>query len=264
MEQEQAFEEKQERAKAVTEVRLSPEGYPVNERGQRICGARRRNKDGTEGICQSTVLMANGRCRMHGGATPVGIGASQWKHGKYSKVLPPKLLERYEEALDNKDLLTLRDEIALVDALVLDRLERMQKIEGGATDERWLKLKARYERAVEAEKAGDQREMLRNFRAMASLLAGATEAELRTEILELLERRRKLVETERRMLVEMGLMLSVTEAAALVAVITHIIERHVKDRATRAAISKDIRRFVLARNSQPAIPAVVVERTADQ
>lgn len=241
------------RAKAVTELRLSPEGYPINAQGRRICGAKRHNRWGVEGYCQSPFVMPNGRCIKHGGVTPRGPENKSWKTGKYSKYLPPNLLDAYHRAIEDRDLLTLKEEIALVDSLILDRLTQ---IDNSETDARWLKLRQIYDAAVRANRMGDAREASRQFKAMAELLqAGAGQAEARQELLELIERRRKLVETERRLMVEMGLMLSVTEVAGLLAIVLHIIERHVDDQKVRFAIGEDLRRFVLARTGEQAIPS---------
>src|SRR5690606_6632650 len=82
------------------------------------CGAKR--KDGQP--CRARA-MANGRCRIHGGKTPTGIALPHTKTGRYSKYLPPDILERYHTALSDNDLLSLRDEIALVDVQIQAVLE---------------------------------------------------------------------------------------------------------------------------------------------
>jgi hypothetical protein len=87
---------------------------------RRACGAKKR--DGTP--CP-TPPMANGRCRMHGGATPVGPALPQFRHGRYSKYLPERLAERYQASLEDSELLGLRDELGLVDARIADLLERV-------------------------------------------------------------------------------------------------------------------------------------------
>jgi hypothetical protein len=58
------------------------EGMPRWPRGVRIgtCCATTRSGE----RCQN-YPMVNGRCRMHGGASPRGAAHPRWKHGKYSK-----------------------------------------------------------------------------------------------------------------------------------------------------------------------------------
>lgn len=74
-----------------------------------ICGAHSRR---TGKPCQSPP-MPNGRCRMHGGKTPI-------KHGLYSKATKrdKDIIARTEELLESGDLLDLRSHLALTVALL--------------------------------------------------------------------------------------------------------------------------------------------------
>lgn len=75
------------------------------------CGAKTRSGAPCRG-----AAMANGRCRLHGGATPAGIASANFRHGRYSKDLPARLAARFTEAQADPELLSLRAEIALIDA----------------------------------------------------------------------------------------------------------------------------------------------------
>ena len=61
-------------------------------------------------------------CRIHGGRTPVGLAAPAFKTGRYSKYLPAGLTERYVTARTDPELLSLRDEIGLVDTRITEVL----------------------------------------------------------------------------------------------------------------------------------------------
>lgn len=65
-----------------------------------------------------TGLMKNGRCRFHGGHTPIGIQSPNFKDGSRSRHLPlPETLARtFEEAWHDPELLSLRRQIALHEA----------------------------------------------------------------------------------------------------------------------------------------------------
>lgn len=76
------------------------------------CGAKTRS--GSE--C-ANAAMPNGRCRMHGGKSN---GSGTLKHGRYSNALPSQLLSHYDEAIRDKDLLSLKGEAELVQAFILD------------------------------------------------------------------------------------------------------------------------------------------------
>jgi len=51
---------------------------------KKTCGSKLRNKSQK---CKCTILMKNGRCRLHGGATPRGTDSPHFKTGRYSKYI---------------------------------------------------------------------------------------------------------------------------------------------------------------------------------
>lgn len=69
--------------------------------------------------------MPNGRCRMHGGATPAGIAHPSFRHGRHARRYPLSgcLEERYARHLNDLDYIALRDELALVSARIEEALE---------------------------------------------------------------------------------------------------------------------------------------------
>lgn len=85
-----------------------------------ICGAKTRN----DTPCQreagwGTNHFGEGKCRLHGGATPV-------KHGLYSKYSRHTLAETVQSLLDDPELVNMRQQIAFKQALLLDRLSQLQ------------------------------------------------------------------------------------------------------------------------------------------
>lgn len=100
-------------------------GGPSKVSGQRrVCGARKR--DGS--ACQ-TIPMANGRCRLHGGASLTGTAHPNFKNGRYSRYLPKDIRSRYDEAMRDPDLISLRDELGLLTARITDQLSKLEKSE---------------------------------------------------------------------------------------------------------------------------------------
>src|SRR5688500_15140239 len=86
------------------------------------CGARTRYG----GPCRQPAMRTNGRCRMHGGKTPSGLASPNLLHGRYSKDLPTQLLTRFEEALEDRELLSLRQDVGLLDAMITQKLAEMR------------------------------------------------------------------------------------------------------------------------------------------
>jgi len=66
--------------------------------------------------CKAQAVRGKDKCRMHGGSTPV-------KHGLYSKYTKGILADRIEELKNDPALTDLREHIALMTALLTDRLE---------------------------------------------------------------------------------------------------------------------------------------------
>ena len=78
----------------------------------RICGAK--TKSGRPCLGKA---MRNGRCRLHGGATPRGPDSPHFKHGRYAYAFKGELLERFKRAaIDNRPL-DLLPELAVQRAL---------------------------------------------------------------------------------------------------------------------------------------------------
>lgn len=60
---------------------------------------------------------------MHGGKSLRGADHPNFKTGRYSKALPHRLLRSYEKGLDHPALISMRDEVALLDLKILERVE---------------------------------------------------------------------------------------------------------------------------------------------
>ncbi len=142
---------------------------------------------------------------MHGGASPSGLGSPNFKTGRYSKHLPAKLADRYHEAVNDADLLAMRDDIALLDARIGERLATLTEHadDPGVAHVVWQDVSA------------------------------------------YVEQRRKLVETEQKRLIAMQQMMTAEQAALLLGAVAGVIRKHVNDRPTLAAISADLAQLAM-------------------
>lgn len=112
------------------------DGWVCCRCGKKVCGAKLRNK---QARCRNDRPMPNGRCRLHGGATPEGMASPNWKHGGRSKHrwladLPGdqvRLGDRFNAALDDPNLTVLRHAIALNDSMITSYLASL-KVKGKA------------------------------------------------------------------------------------------------------------------------------------
>jgi hypothetical protein len=197
------------------------------------CGAKTR--DGTP--CRGWA-MPNGRCRMHNGGAARGVAASRFLHGRYSAAIPARLAERYRDAEHDPRLLELRDEVALIDARIGDLLTRVDTGESGAL---WQHLTTARMELMAAKRAGDFRGQGEALNRILDLIGqGHTDYRAWGELASVLEQRRRLVESERKRLVEAGLMITAEQALALIGAVMQAVKEHVHDQEQLRAISRTI------------------------
>jgi hypothetical protein len=178
--------------------------------------------------------MANGRCRIHGGMTPAGPASPHFKHGRYSKVLPARLLERYQAALDDPDLLAMHHEIGVVDARLHELIGRIDTGESGT---RWKAIRRALQDYCDARGTIDEEA---RFGVLAETIeAGVSDEAAWREISGLIGQRQALVESERRRMVDLQQVITAGEAVALAAQLIDVVRRNVTDRKTLAAIGRE-------------------------
>lgn len=85
--------------------------------------------------CTQPAMEGMNVCYWHGGMTPKGIASPHYKHGNRSKYMPERLAARYEEAIADPDLGSLKRNIALNEAIVREKLELLNV--GGDSGEAW-------------------------------------------------------------------------------------------------------------------------------
>ena len=66
--------------------------------------------------CRQPAMHGRAVCRLHGGKTPRGIASPHWRGRGYSKDMPTRLADRYRIAMEDPGLLSVRSEVALLDA----------------------------------------------------------------------------------------------------------------------------------------------------
>jgi hypothetical protein len=192
-------------------------------------------------------------CRMHGGKTPKGPALPQFRTGKFSKVLPVRLAAAYREAAKDPELLSLRSEIALLDARIIELLGRAETGESGAL---WDALQHAWAQFRRERASGDVQGMHAAMAHLDALMEQGLRDHLAwAEIGDAIEQRRKLVDSEQKRLVALRQVLSREQALTLIGVLTQIITKHIADRSTLAGIVADIQ--ALTTQDAPAGKAVL-------
>lgn len=188
------------------------------------------------------------KCYVHGGATPSGIASPHFKHGRYSKAMPAPLQESYHRSRTDPHNLEFNDDIALIDAMILATLPKLETRESGAA---WKAIK---------KSIGDLRKAFANENYGAclvtvdemneivneQLLFYATEEEIKHS----LEQRRKLVESEQKRRIAMQQFVDSQDAMAMATALLQSVKENVTDASTLTAIQATFTRLTLGLHSQ--------------
>jgi len=181
---------------------------------------------------------------MHGGKSLAGIASPTFKDGRYSRFLPARLGPRYQEARADGELLALREDIALTDARLSDLLSRVDTGESGGL---WRSLMAARDELLACRQASDIKGQMAALNLIMELIT-QDHADYRAwgEVAAVLDQRRRLVESERKRLVEMQQMISSERMMVLLGAVVGVIQEHVRDRATLAGITTGIQKLITA------------------
>lgn len=192
--------------------------------GRMICGAKTKN-----GPCRNYPMTnGSGRCRLHGGKSLRGLASPTFKTGRYSKFLPARLQERFVASQEDAELLSLRSEISMLDARIEDLLSRVDTGEAG---EIWKMAKSAFSGLKVAVRQLDTVKIATALDEIETLINGGyNDFSCWREIGEAVELRRKLVESERKRLMEMNQIITAEQATILLTTILDVIRRKVNDR----------------------------------
>ncbi len=201
------------------------------------CGAKTRHG----GPCQQWAVRGRPRCRMHGGKSLIGPSAGGFRHGRYSKCVPVRLAAHYRDAATDPELLSLRHDLALTDARIIDLLKRVDTGEAGAT---WRDAQAAMARVRLAQEKGDIEGMQAALAHVEQVITrGSGDYAAWEEISGLIEQRRRLADSEHRRLTTAHEMLSAESAMSLLAQVVDTLQRHIPDKSVLGAIAADLQRL---------------------
>jgi hypothetical protein len=184
---------------------------------------------------------------MHGGMSLSGINAPAFKDGRYSKYIPTRMLERYNEAIADPELLAQRHEVALIDARLGDLLKRADEADPSKALEQARLYNIEIQKAVHDENYG--RMLVMALQLDGVLNDAQDDHHVWDEVQSLIEQRRKVVESERKRLVEMQQMVSTEKALTLVTALLAAVKENVPDRQALTAIQVTFNRLVTAEAS---------------
>lgn len=192
--------------------------------------------------CKLPAMRGREVCALHGGKTPRGKDSPHYKHGRYSKYLPDRLADRYQEAQQDAELLTLRAEIALTDARTS---ELLAQVNTGESVSLWHDVRDAYHALRSAIQSNNVPATMQSLSQLDTLIgAGQRDYEVWQEVSANIEQRRRLVESERKHMVAMEQMITAERAMLLIAAVVNIVRENVRDKEALRVISQNIGELV--------------------
>jgi hypothetical protein len=202
------------------------------------CGARTRHGAGP---CRQPQMQPSGRCRLHGGKTPRGLANPNTRTGRYSADLPTRVAARYESALADPTLLSLRDDVAVLQAAITDVmgeikiaesrpdfdaiLESVEEIAGNWQTWEWTQMDAELQK-------------LRNL-----IVNKQSQRAAMKEVRDLIKEKASLVSQENRMLVDREQMITVEQFLMAMQAMGSAVRRLVDDPKVLRSIDVEFRRL---------------------
>lgn len=209
-----------------------------NEKGTPICGAQRNNQPlGTR--CQKAPVKGMLRCTKHGGKSLRGAAVPHYKDGRKSRYTGVhRLQERADAALADPEYLSMRPELALIDAMLA---ERWDTLEDGGNDDRWASLEKQFLDLRSAMESGDVRKTRSMLVVIEDVIEkGGAEALARQEIRELIKDRQRLAESMQKTMISLHQTVTVDQTIQMLQEVIHIVSGTVEDRKQVSEVMRKI------------------------
>ena len=140
--------------------------------------------------CKKDVVPGYDRCNTHGGKTPRGWNSVHTKHGRYIKDTPIRLLDRYEDAINDPQIVDLKAEMALVSSLIGEMLDQFESERYGSI---WDDVRHARNAIKRAMNSGDPKQMIDAYNYLdSSVNASYDEQATRDNLIKLIEQYRKM------------------------------------------------------------------------
>lgn len=210
--------------------------------------------------CTQNPLRGRSACKNHGGRSLIGPASPRWRSGERSKwfgetrklLAAGPLRDGFDAALEETNLRTLREQIALAGALRQDALAR---IGSGASLAAWKQAARLFTDAQKASAAKDPDRagaLLEQLGAI--LLKGGHSAAAHDELDRRLERERRLRETEAWFVEQERRMVSVDEMLIFARAYADVVLRYLSGEEQRKQFAEEMR--ALATGARPRYPVL--------
>jgi hypothetical protein len=149
------------------------------------------------------------------------------------------LAGRFEDAINDEQLGTLKSEIALLDTRIGEMLANVDTEQYGDI---WKETHDGFHRLKSAIRGQDPTQTAAALNDLdAAIKRGYSDMSTWDNILKLIEQRRKLTDSERKRMVDLQQMITAEQSMLLVTTLMRAVKTHVTDRHTLSAIANEIR-----------------------
>lgn len=206
--------------------------------GKIICGA----KTSKGAVCQRPPVKGRTRCHLHGGATPRGPESVHYKHGRYTKYLPPELLPAYQAALEDPDILSAREEVALLHVRVAELSKNLFTGESGTL---WAQLLENHKSLLDGVQKKNATKIQQAIKDIGDTIhAGVMKTVAWQELVEAIEHKTNVQQKELRRLQILGNVITAQQAISMIHTVVGVVTKWVQDPETLDRISKDLMRML--------------------
>jgi hypothetical protein len=198
----------------------------------------------SKGPCKRHHAKGRRRCHRHGGATPVGLASTHFKHGervrggRHMGRLSPDMQERYSESAADHQALSMMPEIHLLDARISILLDRAQTGESAAL---LARIEKAFQKFIEANEAGEE-EATATALAKLGQAVGAARTDRATweELSEKIDQRDRLVRSENKRLKESAELVQMAIVTRLLSAVAFSVLSHVTDPTAKRKVIGDL------------------------
>lgn len=189
----------------------------------KFCGAKLRKRPGK--TCKKLPMKGKRRCRLHGGKSLGGFASPTFKHGRYSDILPKDMRKRYEQARKDPELLSHEPELRLIDSHLH---ELLKQAELAGSPKTLLKAQKAWEDFLLARTKDNEAMCSACLDEVGLALTDKTYDPLAwIEIREVMEGRRKILESETRRIKDKDMSMGAEQLLAIIEFIVDIIRQSV-------------------------------------
>jgi hypothetical protein len=203
-------------------------------------------------------------CYYHGQNSKRGAASATFKTGKYSKALPTNMAEDFQRIANDPDLLSLREEVALVDLRLVSLVEGLNSKNLPATWERLKDMATKIRLGLDVKpltSKDTEQKLERLIMQLNGLLMvidqGAAESDAWKDLFDAVKMRTQVVEAERRRVVDAHRVLTIEEVRSMMIYLADLVRTHVSNDNERRAIYAGIDVLIGRANDSVAIAAGV-------